>query len=256
MKTSKTHTDLQNQNLSRHRGFTLVELLVVISIIAVLALVVVLMTARIKQKAYQATALSPLRQTSMACMVYSQENNGDIMSVNFEGSPRLKGKWVTTSFWGALAPNLFSGLNLKDDNTSANALNRAVASFLGIKENTQPKDFKKMKGTFQGETHGAISDTCSFVPFAFNKNVTDWTKYHKISQYPDPSATLYMTYGWASFIEKDGDKYAPLPKTKAERTSNIDWFHSKTAAFVFLDGHVEILSPPIADRLYSVKPAP
>jgi prepilin-type N-terminal cleavage/methylation domain-containing protein/prepilin-type processing-associated H-X9-DG protein len=235
-------------NRTRQRGFTLVELLVVITITVVLAALIVVMTGKIKQKAYQAKSLTVLNQMSTACTAYSLENNGDIMTVNFEGYPRMKGKWVTGSFWGAIAPNLFAGLNLRDDVTSAKLLNQAVTSLFGTQDRT-------MKGTFQGETYGAISDTCCFVPFAFNGNLTGWDKYRKVTQYEDPSATLYMAYGWVSFAKKDGEKYAPLPKTRSERSSNIDWFHNKTAAFLFLDGHVEILSPPIADRYYSDKPS-
>jgi prepilin-type N-terminal cleavage/methylation domain-containing protein/prepilin-type processing-associated H-X9-DG protein len=248
MKPNTAPVTLSIRNAGRPRGFTLVEVMVVISIIAVLALLVVVMTRRIKEKAYQAKALDPLKQASAACMSYSMENNSDIMTVNFQGSPRMKGKWVVGSFWGALTPHIFTGLSLKDDTSSASALKQAVAGFFGTQD-------RLMKGTFQGETHGAIPDTCTFVPFAFNTNVTGWDVYRKTSQYESPSSTLYMTYGWSSFSKKDGDKYAPLAKTKAERTNNIDWFSNQTAAFVFLDGHVEVLSPPIADRLYSVKPA-
>lgn len=247
MKQEKIQPHVRPGKSGSVRGFTLVEMLVVITITVVLAALVVVMTRKIKQKAYQVKALGPLNQTSMACMAYSMENNGDIMAVNFQGSPRMNGKWVTGSFWGSIAPNLFSDLDLKNDTTSAKALNRNVASFFGTQDN-------KMKGTFQGEGVGGILDTCSFVPFAFNTNITDWKKYLKVSQYEDPSKTLYMTYGWASFTKADGNKYAPLPKTKPERTNKIDWFPSQTAAFVFLDGHVEILSPPVDERLYSTKP--
>jgi prepilin-type N-terminal cleavage/methylation domain-containing protein/prepilin-type processing-associated H-X9-DG protein len=247
MKPKPSKNTIPLRKPSRTLGFTLVELMVVIIIIAVLALVVVVMTQRIKQKAYQAKALSPLNQTSTACMAYSIENNGDIMTTNWDGNKRMKGKWVVNSTWGALSPYVFSGLSLKDDKASQATLKQAVSGLFGTKD-------RLMKGTFQGDTHGAIADTCTFVPYAFNGNVAGWDFYHKVSQYEDPSQTLYMAYGWGSFAKKDGDKYAPLPKTKPERTSNIDWFQNKTAAFVFLDGHVEILSPPIADRLYSKKP--
>ncbi len=249
MKPKPSTKTLPFRNPSRHRGFTLVEVMVVISIIAVLALVVVVMTKRIKQKAYEAKSLSPLNQASVACMAYAMENNGNINTVIFEGEERLNKKWIVTTFWGVLAPYISSNLTLNESKASQTALKQAISGILSTTD-------EKMKGTFQGEGVGAIPDTCAYVPYAFNSSVRDSKIYHKMSEYSDPSQTLYMCYGWSTFNKQNGEKYLPLAKTSAERKAGnkIDWFSNRAAAFVFLDGHVEILSPPIKERLFSVKP--
>jgi type II secretory pathway pseudopilin PulG len=248
MKTQSTQTHSLRQRSGDTAGFTLVEILVTITIIIVLALVFTMIAGKIKQSAYRAKAMSPLRQVTVACMSYSTENNGKINTVVFQGAEKISGKWVTNTFWGTLAPHIFPDLSLTNNTASATALKQAVSALFGT------PDARFMKDTFQGDGAGSIADTCAYVPLGFNFNVQSGAGWHTTAQYDDPSQVLYMTYGWGFIRKKDGDKYAPLPKTKSERTSNIDWFSNKTAACVFLDGHIDILGPPIADRYYGTKP--
>ena len=58
---------------SRFRAFTLIELLVVIAIIAILAALLLPALARAQQKAYQANCVSNLKQTGLACFLYTQD---------------------------------------------------------------------------------------------------------------------------------------------------------------------------------------
>jgi prepilin-type N-terminal cleavage/methylation domain-containing protein len=250
MKTQFTRTTKFGKNLIRRRGFTLIEVLVVISITAVLALVVALMTRRVKNSALQAKSLNALRQVAVANLGFSTENNGDISILLDTNDPRLAGKYISKSFWGQLSPFLFPDVTVKDNSATGKELRIRLAALFST------TDAKLMPGTFQ-EGVPIYSDGAGLpVPFAFNNNVCNWKSYLKTTQYDNPSRVLHMSYGFYHFNEEDGAKYAPLPKSKNDRTNNIDYFQSKTAAFTFLDGHVEILSPPITSRLFGTKPTP
>ena len=66
------------QNLSK--GFTLVELLVVIGIIAILAGLLLPALAKSKNKAKQIHCLSNMKQMGIGFMLYSGDHNGELPS--------------------------------------------------------------------------------------------------------------------------------------------------------------------------------
>jgi prepilin-type N-terminal cleavage/methylation domain-containing protein/prepilin-type processing-associated H-X9-DG protein len=63
----------------RYAGFTLVELLVVIGIIAVLVGILLPALSRAKQSGQSVTCLSNLRQIVQACQLYANDNDGTII---------------------------------------------------------------------------------------------------------------------------------------------------------------------------------
>lgn len=70
-----------NHTRKLHRAnaaFTLVELLVVITIIAVLAALLFALTTSIRKKASSATSVSNLRQVGTAIMTHASDNNGTL----------------------------------------------------------------------------------------------------------------------------------------------------------------------------------
>jgi prepilin-type N-terminal cleavage/methylation domain-containing protein len=64
------------RNSTKHSSaFTLIELLVVIAIIAILAALLLPALAKAQQKAHQAACVNNLKQTGLACFLYTQDNS-------------------------------------------------------------------------------------------------------------------------------------------------------------------------------------
>jgi len=111
----KNTTHIVTPRRSPCHGFTLVELLVTITIIIVLASLSFSITGKIRASAQQTTLLSAMRQIGIANVGYSAENNGDINVIRdaSEKGPYEGGggdKWFTNSFMGRMQPFLFGGL--------------------------------------------------------------------------------------------------------------------------------------------------
>lgn len=254
MKPNSQHSGIPQRAATA--GFTLVELLVAITIIVVLAALVFAVTGKIRANAQQANAVSAMRQIGIANVSYYSEHNGSINVIRdatekgpYEGTG---GKWVGESFMGRMQPYLFAGLETSDQKKLAAAITTSLSELFGT------TDLKTMAGTpFSGVP---VTTDASAVrnPIAINDRLRPkWGNANppqRVSSYGDPSGVLYMTYGRYYFNPLLCEKYLPLP-TAGDNRRAIYFLPNRNGIFCFLDGHVEMLSPPIEERLLGIRPA-
>ncbi|MEO8616948.1 MAG: prepilin-type N-terminal cleavage/methylation domain-containing protein [Luteolibacter sp.] len=80
---------------NRRRGFTLVELLVVICLIAVLAALTFTTLGKIRQSSRSTRCVVNLRQIYLASQIYSQENNSQVLpGESWNGGTHLFWHWI------------------------------------------------------------------------------------------------------------------------------------------------------------------
>jgi prepilin-type N-terminal cleavage/methylation domain-containing protein/prepilin-type processing-associated H-X9-DG protein len=93
MATEATPPLASRPRLENHRGFTLLELLVVITIIAVLAALLLPVLANAKAGARQIVCLNEMRQWAVAFFLYVDENEGWIPREGYRADGEVE--WVT-----------------------------------------------------------------------------------------------------------------------------------------------------------------
>lgn len=231
------------------QAFTLVELLVCITIIIVLASIVFVATGKIRASAQQSNAVSALRQVGIAQVGYAAENGGAINLVRDPGEVPHEGGgkgWVGNSFWGRMQPYLFAGIETKDQKVLGTRIKTSLASLFAT------SDLKTMAGTpFSGSNIYADGSGIS-LPLGFNESLRPepWGSPSKLtSAVGDPSRTFYCSYGRYFVNKTHGSVYTPLPAF-GERKRAIYYLPNQKAIVCFLDGHLEMLSAPIPERMF------
>lgn len=231
-------------------GFTLVEILIVISIIAVLALISILAARKFMDKALETKSLSTMRQVATANMGYAQENNGEINVVRVDQETLVERRpgrgYVADSFWGRITPYLFADVAVTSGNQESLAAEiiRRLLSFHGTTNlNTMAKTFQKDVPIYGGDGSGIK------VPYAFSTYLSPWNRIVRTSTVDNPAQTAYMTFGSYRFNENSMAQYSPHVSPRIAGKS-VDFFSNKKAAIIFLDGHLEMVAPPMPKRRF------
>lgn len=91
----------------RVRGFTLIELLAVIAIVGVLALLIFVGTAKVRERLDQSTCASNMRQVGQAVLLYANDNRGRLPPI--ENLKDANGNYITDTSWINVVPNYYLG---------------------------------------------------------------------------------------------------------------------------------------------------
>jgi prepilin-type N-terminal cleavage/methylation domain-containing protein len=230
-------------------GFTLIEVLIVVSIIAVLVVVSLFASSKFLEKARQTTAINNIRQISVANIAYAQENNGEINVVRVDTETKVERRpgrgYVADSYWGRITPYLFSDISVSSANQPQLAadIKRHLLDFHGT------TDLKTMAKTFQRDVKIYGDGSGISVPYAFNTALAPWNTAVRTSTVTDPAQTAYMTYGFYRFTDTDLAEYYPHMNPRASG-KRVDYFSDRKAAMIFVDGHLEMLNPPVPKRRF------
>lgn len=219
-------------------GFTLVELLVVVTIVAVLASLSLVITSRIRERARTTTALNSLRQVGIAHVAYSTEHNGSINTIGVvDGDTPV----LEHSFWGRFQPYLFDGLTLTGGAADAQQMRLAMNALF------QTADVRTMQGTaFAGIPE--YLEAGLPVPLGFNDTLEPVDgQFARMASFGNPARLIYAAFGREFFDATHGAVYRPMPQNGGPTAPGIYYLESETAIICFLDGHVEAKKPPMPD---------
>lgn len=228
----------------RALGFTLVELLVVVAVIAILAALLLPTLAKAKAKAHSATCLNNIRQVELACLVYTDEANDRLpynLGENEINSLRQQGLYVNWT-------TPIMDWELSTDNTNTVLLTQGgIGPYTGkaarvykCPSDNVVSDIQAAQGwrarVRSYSMNAMVGDAGAFSQTGANVNNPGYRQFFKVSQVIKPSEIF-------TFIEEHpnsiGDGYF------LNKQDNLQWqrlpaaTHQGSVHLSFTDGHVE-----------------
>ncbi len=231
--------------IQRPGGFTLVELLVVIAVIAVLAGLLLPVLARSKMRAQAAFCMNNTRQLAFAWLMYADENN-DRLAYNYGGDaarkiipPKSPLNWV----------NNILNWELDSDNTNTTTITEASLSpytkgnisIYRCPADNVLSDVQRAAGWSGGRVRSFSMNAMMGYPgqllrYGVNVNNPDYIQFLRLSRIPNPTRMFVFieehpdSINDGYFLNKPGDlEWVDLPAS----------YHGGAAGLSYADGHAE-----------------
>lgn len=203
------------------RGFTVIELLIIVIIGAVLVSIVIPAIFAAKQKAQQIVCVNNLRQLFLAFEQYTNDNNGLLPRPNNSGTSKAGTKICNAEVWFKAVDSYLTTLQLPSERGEISQEERLLL----IK---QDPIFKTIPLSEQDNTR-TIKVNQNLVP------ASDCQRY--IETIENPTKTVLLFDG---NIYNSSGNYSSAVANKFEGSyGSVAQRHSKAANILFIDGHVE-----------------
>jgi prepilin-type N-terminal cleavage/methylation domain-containing protein/prepilin-type processing-associated H-X9-DG protein len=233
------------------RGFTLVELLVVIGIIAVLVALLLPALNRTREQARKANCLSNLKQIGAAVLMYAQENKGEVVPLYFNYSTPLKNGIDATSSFGPVAgfvpppggPSACGASLLIENGLRGNGASYLKTNDVFFCPNDEyRKPFRDPVSGWGPYIQTAIGtfNSQSYWHWYLPERYWDRTSGARQTNAPT-SANNRIALKSAAQKMYWTDQYIPVPPADTTITNSFKNFHKDGMNVLYLDGHAKFV---------------
>ena len=207
----------------RRNGFTLVELMVVIIIIATLAVLSVLGYSRMRAAGDRATTIAVMRQLQVANVTYGTENNGHYVPIaEVDGSGGLAMEWYRN-------PKFLTHLTGDPgeiDKTGDKLLVAAPGNLDPVAYRAKKRQYDRLSASFGINSEGLQWPT-----------VSNPRPSYKFSQLENPSRTAFFVTAVNYQVKHSGrNLWKQQPVEGKVTTDKMAFRHGGKAAVVYYDG--------------------